>query len=193
MRVQGIFLFTRFLKIWKFEKQLDWCNEAPFYTLGPLTTDVIPGYVHITSAIGPANIGALGTALLGYVTPKEHFVLPNRDDKKAGVIAYMIAAHAADLAKQHPYASKSDDEFCWRDQFALSLTLSQLKHFMMRHYLLKGQKWHTFAPCVDQSSAPMRKYAAEHGYGDAEEAIKRGMNEMSAEFLAAKKTVSGEQ
>jgi len=86
------------------EKQLDWCSEAPFYTLGPLTTDIAPGYDHITSAIGAANIGALGTALLCYVTPKEHLGLPNRDDVKAGVIAYKIAAHAADLAKQHPLA-----------------------------------------------------------------------------------------
>jgi len=86
------------------EKQLDWCSEAPFYTLGPLTTDIAPGYDHITSAIGAANIGALGTALLCYVTPKEHLGLPNRDDVKAGVIAYKIAAHAADLAKEHPLA-----------------------------------------------------------------------------------------
>ena len=86
------------------EKQLDWCSEAPFYTLGPLTTDIAPGYDHITSAIGAANIGALGTALLCYVTPKEHLGLPNRDDVKAGVIAYKIAAHAADLAKEHPHA-----------------------------------------------------------------------------------------
>lgn len=81
------------------QKQLEWCNEAPFYTLGPLATDVAPGYDHITSAIGAANIGALGTALLCYVTPKEHLGLPNRDDVKAGIIAYKIAAHAADLAK----------------------------------------------------------------------------------------------
>lgn len=81
------------------QKQLEWCNEAPFYTLGPLATDVAPGYDHITSAIGAANIGALGTALLCYVTPKEHLGLPDRDDVKAGIIAYKIAAHAADLAK----------------------------------------------------------------------------------------------
>ncbi|KAG2425459.1 hypothetical protein HXX76_013669 [Chlamydomonas incerta] len=109
-------------------KQLEWCSEAPFYTLGPLTTDIAPGYDHITSAIGAATIGALGTALLCYVTPKEHLGLPNRDDVKAGVIAYKIAAHAADLAKGHPAAAKWDlelskarFEFRWRDQFALSL------------------------------------------------------------------------
>jgi len=110
------------------DKQLEWCAEAPFYTLGPLTTDIAPGYDHITSAIGAAMIGWFGTAMLCYVTPKEHLGLPNRDDVKAGVIAYKIAAHAADLAKGHPRARERDDalskarfEFRWRDQFALSL------------------------------------------------------------------------
>jgi phosphomethylpyrimidine synthase len=110
------------------EKQLEWCDEAPFYTLGPLTTDIAPGYDHITSAIGAAQIGWYGTAMLCYVTPKEHLGLPNRDDVKQGVIAYKIAAHAADLAKGHPRAQQWDDalskarfEFRWRDQFNLSL------------------------------------------------------------------------
>jgi phosphomethylpyrimidine synthase len=110
------------------EKQLDWCGEAPFYTLGPLTTDVAPGYDHITSAIGAAMIGWYGTAMLCYVTPKEHLGLPNRDDVKAGVIAYKIAAHAADLAKGHPRAqawdhalSKARFEFRWQDQFNLAM------------------------------------------------------------------------
>ena len=110
------------------EKQLEWCGEAPFYTLGPLTTDIAPGYDHITSAIGAAMIGWYGTAMLCYVTPKEHLGLPNRDDVKAGVIAYKIAAHAADLAKGHPRARAWDDalskarfEFRWRDQFNLAL------------------------------------------------------------------------
>jgi phosphomethylpyrimidine synthase len=110
------------------EKQLEWCSEAPFYTLGPLTTDVAPGYDHITSAIGAAMIGWYGTAMLCYVTPKEHLGLPNRDDVKAGVIAYKIAAHAADLAKGHPRARVWDDalskarfEFRWEDQFNLSM------------------------------------------------------------------------
>ncbi len=110
------------------EKQLEWCSEAPFYTLGPLTTDVAPGYDHITSAIGAAMIGWYGTAMLCYVTPKEHLGLPNRDDVKAGVIAYKIAAHAADLAKGHPRARVWDDalskarfEFRWQDQFNLSM------------------------------------------------------------------------
>ncbi len=110
------------------EKQLEWCSEAPFYTLGPLTTDVAPGYDHITSAIGAAMIGWYGTAMLCYVTPKEHLGLPNRDDVKAGVIAYKIAAHAADLAKGHPRARVWDDalskarfEFRWEDQFNLAM------------------------------------------------------------------------
>jgi phosphomethylpyrimidine synthase len=110
------------------EKQLEWCDEAPFYTLGPLTTDIAPGYDHITSAIGAAQIGWYGTAMLCYVTPKEHLGLPNRDDVKQGVITYKIAAHAADLAKGHPRAQQWDDaiskarfEFRWRDQFNLAL------------------------------------------------------------------------
>jgi phosphomethylpyrimidine synthase len=110
------------------EKQLEWCDEAPFYTLGPLTTDIAPGYDHITSAIGAAQIGWYGTAMLCYVTPKEHLGLPNRDDVKQGVIAYRIAAHAADLAKGHPRAQQWDDaisrarfDFRWRDQFNLAL------------------------------------------------------------------------
>jgi phosphomethylpyrimidine synthase len=110
------------------ERQIEWCAEAPFYTLGPLTTDIAPGYDHITSAIGAAMIGWFGTAMLCYVTPKEHLGLPNRDDVKAGVIAYKIAAHAADLAKGHPRAREWDDalskarfEFRWEDQFNLAL------------------------------------------------------------------------
>ena len=110
------------------EKQLALCGEAPFYTLGPLVTDIAPAYDHITSAIGAAMIGWFGTAMLCYVTPKEHLGLPNRDDVKAGVIAYRIAAHAADLAKGHPAAQARDDAlsrarfgFRWEDQFNLSL------------------------------------------------------------------------
>eukprot|EP00250_Pteridium_aquilinum_P006281 c16230_g1_i1 orf=1561-3537(-) len=188
------------------EKQLDWCSEAPFYTLGPLTTDIAPGYDHITSAIGAANIGALGTALLCYVTPKEHLGLPNRDDVKAGVIAYKIAAHAADLAKQHPYAQKWDDalskarfEFRWRDQFALSLDPVTAQAFHDETLPADGAKVAHFCSmcgpkfCSMKITEDVRKYAAEHGYGDEEEAIKRGMDKMSAEFLAAKKTISGEQ
>ena len=110
------------------DKQLEECGEAPFYTLGPLVTDIAPGYDHITSGIGAAMIGWFGTAMLCYVTPKEHLGLPDRDDVKVGVITYKIAAHAADLAKGHPAARERDDalsrarfEFRWRDQFNLSL------------------------------------------------------------------------
>jgi len=118
------------------DRQLEVCQEAPFYTLGPLTTDIAPGYDHITSAIGAAMIGWYGTAMLCYVTPKEHLGLPDRDDVKAGVIAYKIAAHAADLAKGHPAARKRDDalskarfEFRWHDQFNLSLDPDTAKEF----------------------------------------------------------------
>lgn len=189
------------------EKQLDWCNEAPFYTLGPLTTDIAPGYDHITSAIGAANIGALGTALLCYVTPKEHLGLPNRDDVKAGVIAYKIAAHAADLAKQHPFAQKWDDalskarfEFRWRDQFSLSLDPVTAQAFHDETLPAEGAKVAHFCSmcgpkfCSMSITEDVRKYAEEHGYGDEPQAaIKHGMDMMSAEFLAAKKTISGEQ
>lgn len=188
------------------EKQLDWCNEAPFYTLGPLTTDIAPGYDHITSAIGAANIGALGTALLCYVTPKEHLGLPNRDDVKAGVIAYKIAAHAADLAKQHPYARTWDDtlskarfDFRWRDQFALSLDPVTAQAFHDETLPAEGAKVAHFCSmcgpkfCSMKITEDVRKYAAEHGYGDENAAIQHGMDEMSAKFLSAKKTISGEQ
>ncbi|XP_043720842.1 phosphomethylpyrimidine synthase, chloroplastic isoform X3 [Telopea speciosissima] len=188
------------------EKQLEWCNEAPFYTLGPLTTDIAPGYDHITSAIGAANIGALGTALLCYVTPKEHLGLPNRDDVKAGVIAYKIAAHAADLAKGHPHAQAWDDalskarfEFRWMDQFALSLDPMTAMAFHDETLPAEGAKVAHFCSmcgpkfCSMKITEDVRKYAEEHGYGSAEEAVKSGMDAMSAEFLAARKTVSGEQ
>ncbi|CAI5476360.1 unnamed protein product, partial [Closterium sp. Yama58-4] len=182
-------------------KQLDWCNEAPFYTLGPLTTDIAPGYDHITSAIGAATIGALGTALLCYVTPKEHLGLPNREDVKDGVIAYKIAAHAADLAKQHPYAQEWDDalskarfEFRWRDQFNLSLdpTTAQALHdetlpadgAKLAHFCsMCGPKF-----CSMRITEDVRKYAAKHGYGEnVDAAVQKGMEEMSAEFLMARK------
>src|SRR5438067_10776307 len=117
-------------------RQLEVCHEAPFYTLGPLVTDIAPGYDHITSGIGAAMIGWLGTAMLCYVTPKEHLGLPDRDDVKAGVIAYKIAAHASDLAKGHPGAQKRDDvlskarfEFRWKDQFNLSLDPTTARQF----------------------------------------------------------------
>ncbi|CAN8285455.1 unnamed protein product [Cochlearia groenlandica] len=188
------------------QKQLEWCSEAPFYTLGPLTTDIAPGYDHITSAIGAANIGALGTALLCYVTPKEHLGLPNRDDVKAGVIAYKIAAHAADLAKQHPYAQAWDDalskarfEFRWMDQFALSLDPMTAMSYHDETLPADGAKVAHFCSmcgpkfCSMKITEDIRKYAEENGYGTAEEAVRRGMEAMSEEFNVAKKTISGEQ
>eukprot|EP00850_Spirogloea_muscicola_P022271 SM000285S10800 [mRNA] locus=s285:29400:33363:- [translate_table: standard] len=201
------------------EKQLNWCNEAPFYTLGPLTTDIAPGYDHITSAIGAANIGALGTALLCYVTPKasgrvlaamhrvthEHLGLPNRDDVKAGVISYKIAAHAADLAKEHPEAQAWDDalskarfEFRWRDQFALSLDPVTAQAFHDETLPSEGAKVAHFCSmcgpkfCSMRITEDVRKYAAAQGFGE-EEALQAGMKEMSKEFQSAKKTVTGEQ
>eukprot|EP00898_Chlorokybus_atmophyticus_P003165 jgi/Chlat1/384/Chrsp10S00052 len=186
-------------------KQLDWCNEAPFYTLGPLTTDIAPGYDHITSAIGAANIGALGTALLCYVTPKEHLGLPNRDDVKTGVISYKIAAHAADLAKGHPLAQSWDDalskarfEFRWRDQFHLALDPVTAESFHDETLPNEGAKVAHFCSmcgpkfCSMRITEDVRKYAEEHGYGD-EEALQRGMADKSAEFVFIRKTVSGEQ
>lgn len=186
-------------------KQLDWCNEAPFYTLGPLTTDIAPGYDHITSAIGAANIAHLGTALLCYVTPKEHLGLPNRDDVKTGVIAYKIAAHAADLAKQHPGAQAWDDalskarfEFRWEDQFNLALDpvtarsmhdesmpsdAGKVAHFCS----MCGPKF-----CSMKITEDVRAYAAEHGYGE-EDAIQIGMQEKAQEFVQTRKVNSGEQ
>ena len=163
--------------------QLDWCHEAPFYTLGPLTTDIAPGYDHITSAIGAANIAALGTAMLCYVTPKEHLGLPNRDDVKAGIIAYKIAAHAADLAKNLPGAQDRDDflskarfDFRWNDQFNLSLDPVTARAFHDETLDSEESKSAHFcsmcgpAFCSMKITDDVRQYAAENGYG-VEEAV----------------------
>eukprot|EP00877_Chromochloris_zofingiensis_P007034 jgi/Chrzof1/2584/Cz11g21070.t1 len=176
------------------EKQLDWCNEAPFYTLGPLATDIAPAYDHITSAIGAATIGALGTALLCYVTPKEHLGLPDRDDVKQGVIAYKIAAHAADLAKGHQHAydwdrelSKARFEFRWYDQFSLALdpvtarlyhdaTLPQEPAKSAHFCSMCGPKF-----CSMNISQEIQAYAQEKGV-TADDAIQAGMQEMSEAF-----------
>ncbi len=176
------------------EHQLEWCDEAPFYTLGPLTTDVAPGYDHITSAIGAAMIGWYGTAMLCYVTPKEHLGLPNRDDVKAGVIAYKIAAHAADLAKGHPRAQAWDDalskarfEFRWEDQFNLSLDPQTARAFHDETLPAEGAKVAHFCSmcgpkfCSMELTQQVRDYAAGRGI-DASEAIGAGMREKSAEF-----------
>ena len=176
------------------EKQLDWCSEAPFYTLGPLTTDIAPGYDHITSAIGAAMIGWYGTALLCYVTPKEHLGLPNKKDVKDGVIAYKIAAHASDLAKGHPAARYRDDalskarfEFRWEDQFNLSLDPETAREFHDETLPAEGAKLAHFCSmcgpnfCSMRITDDIRKFAAEQGV-DEKTALERGMKEKSEEF-----------
>jgi phosphomethylpyrimidine synthase len=177
--------------------QLELCREAPFYTLGPLTTDVAPGYDHITSAIGAAMIGWYGTAMLCYVTPKEHLGLPDRDDVKAGVIAYKIAAHAADLAKGHPQAAVRDDalskarfEFRWEDQFALSLDPETARSYHDATLPAQPAKTAHFCSmcgpkfCSMRISQDVRDYAEAHGVS-SEEAIVLGMKEKSTEFVQA--------
>lgn len=177
------------------EKQLEWCHEAPFYTLGPLTTDIAPGYDHITSAIGAAMIGWYGCAMLCYVTPKEHLGLPNRDDVKAGVIAYKIAAHAADLAKGHPGAqyrdnalSKARFEFRWRDQFNLGLDPVTALKYHDETLPAEGAKSAHFCSmcgpqfCSMKITEDVRKYAADLGLKQ-EEALQKGMKEKSKEFV----------
>jgi phosphomethylpyrimidine synthase len=177
------------------DKQLEWCDEAPFYTLGPLTTDIAPGYDHITSAIGAAMIGWYGCAMLCYVTPKEHLGLPNRDDVKAGVIAYKIAAHAADLAKGHPGAKRWDDamskarfEFRWEDQFNLALDPDTAREFHDETLPAEGAKLAHFCSmcgphfCSMKITEDVRKYAEELGIAE-EEALKKGMEAKSKEFV----------
>jgi len=177
------------------EKQLEWCDEAPFYTLGPLTTDIAPGYDHITSAIGAAMIGWYGCAMLCYVTPKEHLGLPNKKDVKDGVIAYKIAAHAADLAKGHPGAqyrdnaiSKARFEFRWEDQFNLALDPETAREFHDETLPQEGAKTAHFCSmcgphfCSMKITEDVRKYAAEHGL-TSEEAIESGMQEKRKEFV----------
>jgi phosphomethylpyrimidine synthase len=175
-------------------KQLEWCGEAPFYTLGPLTTDIAPGYDHITSGIGAAMIGWYGCAMLCYVTPKEHLGLPNKKDVKDGVIAYKIAAHAADLAKGHPGAqyrdnaiSKARFEFRWEDQFNLALDPVTAREFHDETLPQDGAKTAHFCSmcgphfCSMKITEDVRKYAAEQGIAE-EEALKKGMEEKSKEF-----------
>jgi phosphomethylpyrimidine synthase len=177
------------------ERQLAVCHEAPFYTLGPLTTDVAPGYDHITSAIGAAMIGWFGTAMLCYVTPKEHLGLPNRKDVKDGVIAYKIAAHAADLAKGHPGARDWDDalsrarfEFRWEDQFNLSLDPETAREFHDETLPAAGAKIAHFCSmcgphfCSMKITQDVRDYAAQHGLADESAAIAQGLRDKAAEF-----------
>jgi len=175
-------------------KQLEWCSEAPFYTLGPLTTDIAPGYDHITSGIGAAMIGWYGCAMLCYVTPKEHLGLPNKKDVKDGVITYKIAAHAADLAKGHPGAqyrdnalSKARFEFRWEDQFNLSLDPVTAREFHDETLPQDGAKTAHFCSmcgphfCSMKITEDVRKYAAEQGVSE-QEALQKGMEEKSREF-----------
>jgi phosphomethylpyrimidine synthase len=176
------------------DKQLEHCDEAPFYTLGPLTTDIAPGYDHITSGIGAAMIGWFGTAMLCYVTPKEHLGLPDRDDVKVGIITYKLAAHAADVAKGHPGARYRDDalsqarfEFRWQDQFNLSLDPETAKDFhdetlpkdaaKVAHFCsMCGPKF-----CSMKITQEVREYADSLGL-DPEKALEEGMKEKSAEY-----------
>jgi phosphomethylpyrimidine synthase len=179
------------------ERQLEACGEAPFYTLGPLVTDVAPGYDHITSAIGAAMIGWFGTAMLCYVTPKEHLGLPNRQDVKDGVIAYKLAAHAADLAKGHPGAqlrdnalSKARFEFRWEDQFNLALDPEVAREYHDETLPTEGAKLAHFCSmcgphfCSMKITQDVRDYAARKGLGE-DAALSEGMREKSAEFVAA--------
>ncbi|WP_280236363.1 phosphomethylpyrimidine synthase ThiC [Nocardia cyriacigeorgica] len=177
------------------------CEEAPFYTLGPLATDIAPAYDHITSAIGAAIIAQAGTAMLCYVTPKEHLGLPNRDDVKVGVITYKIAAHSADLAKGHPRAQQRDDElskarfeFRWVDQFNLSLDPDTAREYHDETLPAEPAKTAHFCSmcgpkfCSMRISADVREYAQKQGLTDVE-AIEAGMAEKSAEFTGAGKQV----
>ncbi|HFK1762411.1 thiamine biosynthesis protein ThiC [Bacillus wiedmannii] len=176
------------------EKELDICQGAPFYTLGPLTTDIAPGYDHITSAIGAAMIGWFGTAMLCYVTPKEHLGLPNKDDVREGVITYKIAAHAADLAKGHKTAHQRDDalskarfEFRWRDQFNLSLDPERAMEYHDETLPAEGAKTAHFCSmcgpkfCSMRISHDIREYAKENDL-ETTEAIEKGMKAKAKEF-----------
>jgi phosphomethylpyrimidine synthase len=175
--------------------ELEHCHEAPFYTLGPLTTDIAPGYDHITSGIGAANIGWYGTAMLCYVTPKEHLGLPDKNDVKDGIITYKIAAHAADLAKGHPGAqirdnalSKARFEFRWEDQFNLGLDPDKAKQFHDETLPQEGAKLAHFCSmcgphfCSMKITQDVRDFAAKHGVSD-QEALKKGMEVKSIEFV----------
>ena len=180
------------------EKELGACMEAPFYTLGPLVTDIAPGYDHITSGIGAAMIGWYGTAMLCYVTPKEHLGLPNKDDVKTGIVTYKIAAHAADLAKGHPAAqlrdnalSKARFEFRWEDQFNLSLDPDTARHFHDETLPKEGHKLAHFCSmcgpkfCSMKITQDVRDYAREHGLATVDDALAEGMKAKAEEFRAS--------
>ena len=177
------------------DKQLEWCGEAPFYTLGPLTTDIAPGYDHITSGIGAAMIGWYGTAMLCYVTPKEHLGLPNRDDVKEGIVTYKIAAHAADLAKGHPGAqirdnalSKARFEFRWEDQFNLGLDPDRAREYHDQTMPKEAHKVAHFCSmcgpnfCSMKITQDVRDFANQQNIQDVEVAIEKGLEEKAKEF-----------
>jgi phosphomethylpyrimidine synthase len=166
------------------ELQLKYCDEAPFYTLGPLTTDIAPGYDHITSAIGAAMIGWFGTAMLCYVTPKEHLGLPNKKDVKDGIMAYKIAAHAADLAKGHPGAQARDNalskarfEFRWADQFNLGLDPDTAREFHDETLPQEGAKVAHFCSMCGPHFCSMKITQ------DVRDYVEKGMKEKSVEFV----------
>lgn len=176
------------------EKQLKHCGEAPFYTLGPLTTDIAPGYDHITSGIGAAMIGWYGTAMLCYVTPKEHLGLPDKEDVKEGIITYKIAAHAADLAKGHPGAQARDNalsqarfEFRWEDQFNLSLDPDRARGFHDQTLPKEGHKVAHFCSmcgpkfCSMKITQEVRDFAESKGV-DGKRALSEGMKEKAVQF-----------
>jgi phosphomethylpyrimidine synthase len=176
------------------DRQLEKCGEAPFYTLGPLTTDIAPGYDHITSAIGAAMIGWYGTAMLCYVTPKEHLGLPDKQDVRDGIVTYKIAAHAADLGKGHPGAQARDNalskarfEFRWDDQFNLGLDPDKAKEFHDETLPKDAHKTAHFCSmcgpkfCSMKITQDVRDYAKEHGVGEAD-ALVEGMAEKAKEF-----------
>ncbi len=171
------------------DKQLDWCHEAPFYTLGPLTTDIAPGYDHITSAIGAAMIGWFGTAMLCYVTPKEHLGLPNKEDVREGVITYKLAAHAADLAKGKKIARLHDDElskarfeFRWEDQFNLSLDPEKAKSFHDETLPAQGAKVAHFCSMCGPKFCSMKITQDVRDYAAKQKEAESGMEEMSEKF-----------
>ncbi|MDT8281666.1 MAG: phosphomethylpyrimidine synthase ThiC [Gammaproteobacteria bacterium] len=177
------------------DKELEECHEAPFYTLGPLTTDIAPGYDHITSGIGAAQIGWYGCAMLCYVTPKEHLGLPNKEDVRVGIITYKIAAHAADLAKGHPGAqirdnamSKARFEFRWQDQFKLALDPERAREYHDETLPKEGHKVAHFCSmcgpkfCSMKISQDVREYAAKNGFDKIEVALDKGMQEKAEEF-----------
>ena len=177
------------------DKELDECFEAPFYTLGPLTTDIAPGYDHITSAIGAAMIGWYGTAMLCYVTPKEHLGLPNREDVKEGIITYKIAAHAADLGKGHPAAQLRDNamsrarfEFRWEDQFNLGLDPDRAREYHDETLPKEGHKVAHFCSmcgpnfCSMKITQDVREYAKQQGITDVQDALEKGLSDKAGEF-----------